>query len=63
MQKSHKESLLLFHRGDITWCYLVQQQYSGVPMSLFGGKIGQKKAAGSVRGSQQDWEGAALVGD
>lgn len=32
-------------------------------MSLFGGKIGQKKAAGSVRGSQQDWEGAALVGD
>lgn len=29
----------------------------------FGGKMGQKKAAGSVRGSQQDWEGAALVGD
>lgn len=66
-RKVVKESLLSFHRGDrrtdITWCYLVQQLYSGLPMNLFGGKIGQKKAAGSVRGSQKDWEEAALVGD
>lgn len=45
MQKSHKESLLLFHRGDrrtdITWCYLVQQLYSGVPE--WGEKWGRRK--------------------
>lgn len=32
-------------------------------MSLLGGKMGQKEAAGSVGHSQQDREGAAQVGD